>query len=138
MTRSPLDSGHANTIVGSVTLGGQIRAIRERDETTLRGLAHQLGVSPGYLCDIEHDRRAPSWDKIHDLGALLDINPDVLGAMVCKFHADVERWIRANPAVGIVLAAMEEESYSRADVLDVLEYMDPSRSRAARAALEAT
>ncbi len=49
----------------TVTLGEQVR--RARGVTGLRELARQIGITPSYLHDIEHDRRRPSeatWKKL--------------------------------------------------------------------------
>ena len=47
------------------SLGEQVR--RARSDLGLREVARRIGITPSYLCDIEHDRRRPSaatWKRI--------------------------------------------------------------------------
>jgi len=51
-----------------------VRASRERAEMTQAGLAKQLGVSQGYVSDIEHGKRPIGKDMAKRLGKLFSIN----------------------------------------------------------------
>lgn len=50
------------TIVAFVVDGQKLRVAREEKGMTMRALAQKIGVTPSYLCDLEHDRRNPSED----------------------------------------------------------------------------
>lgn len=43
-------------------LGHRVRDARIARGQSLRKVAAKVGISVGYLCDIEHGRREPSWD----------------------------------------------------------------------------
>lgn len=56
----------------TTSLGAMVRKVRERHHgLSLREFARRLGISPAYLCDIEHDRRRLSLTvakRLHRLG----------------------------------------------------------------------
>jgi len=50
-------------LVGPLTLGKYINAIRVGDEETLDAFAKKLGISKAHLCDVEKDRRVVSAER---------------------------------------------------------------------------
>lgn len=46
--------------VPSAELGPALTAARKRVGLQMRDAARQMGISPGYLADLEHGRRCPS------------------------------------------------------------------------------
>lgn len=50
-------------LVGPLTLGKYINAIRLGDEETLDTFAKKLGISKAHLCDVEKDRRVVSAER---------------------------------------------------------------------------
>jgi transcriptional regulator with XRE-family HTH domain len=42
------------------SFGANMKRIRLALSANQKDFAHRLGVSPQYLCDVEHDRRSPS------------------------------------------------------------------------------
>ena len=72
-------------MIGS--LGEQVR--RARGDLGLREVARRIGITPSYLCDIEHDRRRPSdatWKR------LVLALPLYGGALVEERVHDLERY----------------------------------------------
>ena len=56
--------------------GEKLKKIRKRKGLTLKQLADKVGVTEGYLCHIENDRREnPSIDKIEKIAKALNTNP---------------------------------------------------------------
>ena len=66
---------------GPLTLGRFVRSIREGEEWSLQRMSRRLGVSPGHLCDVEHDRRtvsperAAKWARLlgYDVGQMVEL-----------------------------------------------------------------
>jgi transcriptional regulator with XRE-family HTH domain len=50
-------------LVGPLTLGKYINAIRLGEEETLEAFAKKLGISKAHLCDVEKDRRVVSLER---------------------------------------------------------------------------
>ena len=61
--------------VTTPTLGTVLRAARERRDLSVRQLAAQAGLSPGFLTRVEHDRANPTWRTIEQLAAALQAEP---------------------------------------------------------------
>jgi antitoxin HigA-1 len=59
-------------LVGPLTLGGLIEAIRTSEEITLQAYAAKLGVSRAHLCDIEKGRRTLSAERAAKWARLLE------------------------------------------------------------------
>ena len=53
-------------------LGKNLRRIRKQKNLTVESLAEKAGISPGYLSDIEHNKKTPS------LSVLISIANDVV------------------------------------------------------------
>ncbi len=58
--------------------GGRVRELRQRHAMTQAGLARDLGISPSYLNQIEHDRRPLTPSVLHRIVELLAVSPDAL------------------------------------------------------------
>jgi transcriptional regulator with XRE-family HTH domain len=57
------------------TLGGRIRSRRQAARMSLRELAGRAGLTAGFLCDIEHDRRGISVNNAIRIASALDVSP---------------------------------------------------------------
>lgn len=76
-----------------VTLGAELRAAREAIGASLRATARACRRSPGWLCDVETGRRAPSEEALRTLAARLRVSD----------AATLDRWCAL---AGIVPAEM--------------------------------
>ncbi len=86
-------------IVGPLTFGGYLAAIREGEQVTLEAFAKKLGVSRANLCDIEKGRRSVSIDRASKWAKLLGYSEsrfvklavqDALDAAGVKLKVDVK------------------------------------------------
>jgi transcriptional regulator with XRE-family HTH domain len=62
-------------LVGKLTLGKLLRAIRAGEEETLATFAAKLGVSTAHLSDVEHGRRAVSPERANEWARTLGYSP---------------------------------------------------------------
>ena len=81
----------------STTLGAEIRAAREAAGLSLRQLARRIGMSPGYVSDIETDRRVPALDTLDAIIAAVDVpclsGDPACGCAECIPAITRERWL---------------------------------------------
>uniref|UniRef100_UPI0032209660 helix-turn-helix domain-containing protein n=1 Tax=Legionella sp. TaxID=459 RepID=UPI0032209660 len=63
-------------LVGPLSLGKAIRAIRQGEEASQIDFAQRLGVSKQYLCDLEHDRKVVSAKKAKHFAEVLGHSPE--------------------------------------------------------------
>lgn len=56
-----------------MTIGQRIRQKRKENGLTLKLLAEQCHISISFLCDIEQNRRRPSWDRLTDIARVLGV-----------------------------------------------------------------
>lgn len=75
-------------------LGRTVRDLRERRGMTVRGMAHELGVSIGTVSAIENGRVSTSSERVLHLADLLDTRPDLLLTGAPEPVVD-DRWERA-------------------------------------------
>ncbi len=89
---------------GSITkfgkvLGRRIRRRREELGIGLRELAYQVGLSPGYLSQLENGiARPPGEDRIRALAEALDEDADELLSLAGRAPSELVELIRYNPA----------------------------------------
>ena len=86
------------------TLGEAIRYLRERRKVTLRWLARQVGISPPFLSDLEHNRR--NTDRLPDMEKALDVPPGTLGQFDGHLTKDLAEWLKDNPKLVELLRAV--------------------------------
>nr|HAT8714956.1 helix-turn-helix domain-containing protein [Legionella jordanis] len=63
-------------LVGRMSLGKAIRAIRQSENENQINFAQRLGVSKQYLCDLEHDRKIVSPKKAKQFAETLGYSPE--------------------------------------------------------------
>lgn len=68
------------TTTTTATIGQRVQLHRKRAGLTLRRLAREAGVAPGYLSQIEHDKSTnPSMQVVAALATVLGVTPADLG-----------------------------------------------------------
>ncbi len=112
----------------SMTLGDRIRVGRARKKLTLRELAVAVDKAPSYLSDIENDRRIPSEDLLSGLAAELDLDFDELMAAAGRIGTDTDRYLRRNPAAGVLFRTLSEHNVGP-EALERLIEQVPSLAR---------
>ena len=85
------------------TLGEITRSKRVELDLSLRDLAKIIRKAPSYVSDIENDRRVPAEEVIRDIAQALELDADDLMARAGRFGADAERYMKRNPAAGVLL-----------------------------------
>ena len=114
----------ANMNPPATTLGREIRRLRTRAGTTLRGFARAIGVSAPHLSDIEHDRRRPSKELLGRIVAELQsvgATHAGLDRLDTRFESDLQEWAAATPEVRSLLRKVKESGLPVADVIKLLE-----------------
>lgn len=89
------------------TLGGKLRALRERADLSLRELAKAVDVSPPFLSDVELGRRYPSDEVLERLAAKLHVPIKELKAVDNRETlGDLKRLAEANPSLGFAFRTL--------------------------------
>jgi transcriptional regulator with XRE-family HTH domain len=94
------------------SLGETIRQRRISQDITLRELARRLDLTPSYLSDIENDRRVPAEDVLARIAGLLDLSFDELMGLAGRFGDSVERYLKRNPAAGVLFRRISQANLS--------------------------
>jgi transcriptional regulator with XRE-family HTH domain len=108
----------------SSRLGQEIRRLRLKSDTSLRGLAAKLGISAAHLSDIEHNRRRPSEKLLRAIARGLRHSGatfEDLENLVTGVDPDTRDWIASTPGIRRVLRRLQEWDASTDDVLRALE-----------------
>lgn len=71
-------------LVGRMSLGKAIRAIRQGEEASQIDFAQRLSVSKQYLCDLEHDRKVVSARKAKQFAEILGYSPEQFIALALQ------------------------------------------------------
>ena len=107
-----------------VSLGPEIRRLRELSGVSLRGFAQRVGISAPHLSDIERDRRRPSKELLKKIaGALQSVGATHAGLdrLDARFESDLKEWVAATPEVRLLLHRVKEAGHPIAEVLKELE-----------------
>ena len=75
-------------IVGPLTLGKYVNAIRLGEEETLEVFAKKLGVSKQHLCDVEKDRRSVTAERAAKWAKRLGYPVDQFVTLVLQAEVD--------------------------------------------------
>lgn len=114
----------ANKAVGGDnlnTLGDEIREARMKAGKRLRPFAEELELAPSYLSDIENDRRVPSEEVMKRIAGKLSLNFDHLMALAGRFGEEAERYIKKNPAAGVLFRRISQGNLREEQLMKLLE-----------------
>ncbi|SRR6266542_411855 len=103
------------------TFGDRVRTARARKHLTLREAAERIGRSASFLSDIEHDRRLPSEDVLHDLADLLDLDADDLMASSGRLPTDVADYLRTTPDAARLFRTLSSRGVDSAGVKQLID-----------------
>ena len=81
----------------SRTFGEFLHDERAKAGKSMRDLAHDINVSPSYICDIEADRRIPSETVIEALSESLDLSFFDVMARSGRLTTRAERYLKRRP-----------------------------------------
>lgn len=88
-------------------------------DLSLRDLSKKLDLTPSYLSDIENDRRVPAEEALGQIASVLKLDFDLLMARAGRFGDDALRYMKRNPAAGVLFRRLAEQE-APGDVLDKL------------------
>ena len=74
-------------------IGKNIRKMREERKLTLSGLANKVGISPGYLSDIENgNKNNPSTELLSKISEVLNVNVEDFFRAEAEVIEKVQNW----------------------------------------------
>lgn len=62
----------------AISFGSRLRKLREAEGMSQADLCGKVGISKGFLSDLENERRTPGADKLHKLAQALGVSMDYL------------------------------------------------------------
>lgn len=77
---------------GEVGLGGKLRLAREREGMTVAEVAEAVGISPGYLGEIERGQSLPAVDTLRELATVVSL--PLSQALQCGTMGDKVKMLR--------------------------------------------
>jgi transcriptional regulator with XRE-family HTH domain len=106
-----------------MTLGDQLRKLRDRDDLSLRELAKKIGdVTAAHLSDIEFSRRYPSDELLKKLAVFFEVDEAELRALDTRPPVEeIKRLALSDPAFGMALRKLVDKEITPEDVLKMTE-----------------
>ncbi len=114
------------------SLGEHIRDSRVRKGLGLRELARLIDKAPSYVSDIEYDRRVPSEEVLRSICDVLDLDVDLMLALAGRLGEDADRFLRRNPAAGVLFRKVSEGRLSDVDLRALAKQADEMAKRKRR------
>jgi len=111
------------TISMKITLGDQLRKLRDESDLSLRELAKKLGgVTAAHLSDIEFSRRYPSDKLLKKLAVFFKKDETELRALDTRPPVEeIKRLALSDPAFGLALRKLVDKEITPEDVLRMTE-----------------
>ena len=110
--------------IAEESLGEQIRQARVAKGLGLRELARLIDKAPSYVSDIEYDRRVPSEAVLHSLCDALDLDFDKMQMLTGRLGEEADRFLRRQPAAGLLLRRVQERGFNGEDLHRVIEQVE--------------
>lgn len=99
------------------TFGERMKELRIREKLSLRDLANRVGLSAGYLSQLENNKLSisgfPSEENISKIASVLNADETELALLAGKLSSEISDLIKAQLSKGIV---------TRTEVLDYFLY----------------
>lgn len=114
------------------TLGDEIREARIKAGKRLRPFAEELDLAPSYVSDIENDRRVPSEEVMKRIASKLGLDFDHLMALAGRFGEEAERYIKKNPAAGVLFRRISQGNLREEQLRKLLEVTEELDSNSAQ------
>ena len=103
-------------------LGEKIREIREARDLSLRELARRVGVTPGFMSDVELNRRNPSDEKLREIARALMTSADALREFDSRPPWREMRSANiSNPTYGLAFRRLMDSDVSPEEMLELVE-----------------
>jgi transcriptional regulator with XRE-family HTH domain len=113
----------------SKSLGTVIRDARVKSGRSLRELAKLMDITPSYQSDIENDRRVPAEDVLNKTADLLGLKFEELMALAGRIGEDAERYLRRQPAAGMLFRKLTETNAPDALLRKMIEEAEKSTQK---------
>ena len=106
-----------------MTLGDQLRKLRDARDLSLRELAKKIGdVTAAHLSDIEFTRRYPSDDLLKKMASFFNVDEAELRALDTRPPVEeIKRLALSDPAFGLALRKLVDKEITPEDVLKMTE-----------------
>jgi transcriptional regulator with XRE-family HTH domain len=101
----------------------------------LRAFARDLGISAGFLADIERDRRQPTTELLKRIAAeLRSVGADFkrLDRLNPRMEPELHKWVAETPEVRQMLRKVHNSHLDPREVLDELERLATDRKKGGR------
>ena len=96
--------------------GKTLKEYRNKAEIGLRDFAGRVGISPGYLSDLENEKVAPPSEKlILEMAKTLGIEKDVLLKAAEKVDPEVSEYVAHEPRAADFLRMAKEQEFDNGD-----------------------
>ena len=118
-------------------LGKEIRRLRLKSGSTLRGLAAQLSVSAPHLSDIEHERRRPSETLLRKIALQLrgqGATYESLRELITGIDPETREWVATTPGVRQLLLTVRKSGKPPVKILELLEQSEAGKKTRAKSA----
>ena len=104
-------------------LGHRLKRVRIARDLSLRETASKVGVSPTYLSRVENclDPSPPTEKTLRALADVLGDNFDELMQLAGRVPEDVEKLIKADPDMPVMLRRAREQNVTGAEFLEWLD-----------------
>lgn len=113
--------------------GHTLRTMRKAAGLSLRGLAHQVGVSPAYLSQVEHGTAAPPTEaRLRDIARVFGVPTSYLSCLTGRVSPDAIAYLQEVPEVEPFLVAARKAGLGRADFAGLAEALDGGKAAALR------
>jgi transcriptional regulator with XRE-family HTH domain len=111
------------TVGMKMTLGDQLRKLRDANDLSLRELAKQIGeVTAAHLSDIEFGRRYPSDELLKKLAVFFKVDEAELRVLDTRPPVEeIKRLALSDPAFGLALRKLVDKEITPEDVLKMTE-----------------
>lgn len=107
--------------------GEEIKQLRLEKNFGVREFAKMIKkedgtpISPSYLVDIEKNNRVPSADIIERMAEVLGYDTDKLFSLAQKIPPENEKYLKENPALGVLLRKAKEVDLDWKEVEKLIE-----------------
>lgn len=101
------------------TLGEVMRWARERHNISLSRLAESVGVTTGFLSDVENGHRCTT--KIALIAAVLHLDPRELALFDGRMSTELRLWLQSDPRLLVLLGQLRRTGVTTEQVRAALE-----------------
>jgi transcriptional regulator with XRE-family HTH domain len=113
-------------------LGEEIQRLRMQAGIPLRAFAREVGISAGFLADIERNRRQPTTELLQQIVAeLKSVGADFkrLDSLNSRMEPELHKWVAETPEVRQMLRRVHNSHLDPYDVLKELERLAADRKK---------